>query len=91
MDTLKTLQQNLIVVKVLALPSNEGCLTLVHSTCDNQICCVPMEDYRDRLQKTSVYWAQRLNAAEQYYDTAHCECLRVVWDILHLLTGRMSR
>lgn len=84
MDPMETLEKNRLAVPVLELPRSEGYMTVDTDLCDNQIGCVLCQDQTDGAMKPERYWSRVLNAAEQNYDTMHCECLDVAWAIFLL-------
>lgn len=81
---LDTLQAKLVKTPMLAFPRSPGACTVDTDGCHNQIRCALLEKQLDRTGRPIRYWYGMLYNAKHTYDTAHRECLAVVWAVILL-------
>lgn len=71
--------ERLISPPVLALPRFQGQYTVNTDAYDRQIGCVLLQKLPDGHNKQIGYWSSSLTDSERANNTAHRECLPVVW------------
>lgn len=79
-----TLRDDLVLVSTKPLPRNLGHHTLNTKPGGRQVRCVLLHKQADNAYRAVRYWSEKLNNRVQNMDTAHRECVFVVWIILFL-------
>lgn len=75
-------KQSLKTPPVLALPRDEGKLTVDTDACDKQIGCVLLQEKPHGTTKRIGYWSRSFHYTERRYEMTHRECFAVVWYLL---------
>ena len=80
-EAFKTLVDNIISPRVLALPKEGLPYSVDTDASDYQVGAALFQTYPDGERKPIGFWSRSLNAHEKNYGTPEKECLAIVWAI----------